>query len=286
MISLIPRDIIISDKLQLMSKMGYVTIITLILTFIVVFLMSKRIARPITSLANQMEHVQNFELDNVTGVHSSIREVQHMSGAFLAAVSGLKSFNRYVPADLVRGLVEDNREAHIGGEKKRLAIMFTDISNFSTLSEDMDPVAVTLQLSEYFEVISHIVTNYGGTIDKYLGDGVLAFWGAPIEMVNPSRAACEAALQCLKEINEINKAWFAYGKPEMHTRIGIHTGDVVVGNIGSDYHLEYTVIGDNVNVASRIEGKNKEFNTQILVSETTMRDSEDVFNYIFVGEHR
>lgn len=162
--------------------------------------------------------------------------------------------------------------------------MFTDIRNFSTLSENISPEELTEHLSEYLGLMSDIILKYNGTIDKYMGDGILAFWGAPKDQENSPELACKAAIDCQKALSIANKKWIRNNRPEMFTRVGIHTGDVVVGNIGTDRKLEYSIIGDAVNVASRIEGVNKKFATKILISEDTQDEVKNIFSTRYITD--
>jgi adenylate cyclase len=160
------------------------------------------------------------------------------------------------------------QEAKVDGEERELAIMFTDIENFTTISETMAPKEVALQLSEYFEAINKAIHITGGTTDKYIGDAVLAFWGAPHGVLEPCRRAMESALMVQRFTYELNQRWQKRGKPIFKTRIGIHYGKSLVGNIGSNERLNYTIIGDSVNIASRLEEINKEYGTYLIFSQS------------------
>jgi adenylate cyclase len=174
-----------------------------------------------------------------------------------------------VPGNLVRQLIETQQEARIGGKLKELTVFFSDIANFTAITEDLAPNELTLQLSEYFNVMTKVIAAHMGTVDKYIGDAVMAFWGAPVDMSDHALQACRAAVACQREIDALSTAWRASGKYEFHTRIGLATGEVVVGNVGSDQRLNYSVIGDPVNLASRLEGLNKSYKTGVLISEDT-----------------
>jgi adenylate cyclase len=138
----------------------------------------------------------------------------------------------------------------------------------------MDPEKLVDHLGEYLQVLSDQILTTGGTVDKYVGDAIMAFWGAPVEMPNHALAACTAAVRNQKVLLELRERWTREGKPPFHARIGINTGEVVVGNVGTAKRLNYTVIGDEVNLASRLEGSNKYYGTQILISEATYEEAK------------
>src|SRR5262249_23515961 len=156
-----------------------------------------------------------------------------------------------------------NQEARISGQRRELTILFSDIKDFTSISEALRPAEIAAQLSEYLNSVTEAIVEESGTVDKYIGDAVMAFWGAPLELKNHAAAACRAALRAQKRIKELNASWAAEGRPAFCTRIGINTGEVIVGNMGSEQRLNYTVIGDPVNLASRLEGINKNYGTRI-----------------------
>jgi adenylate cyclase len=183
--------------------------------------------------------------------------------------NGLQSFGKYVPASLVRQLIELGEEVKLGGAEVEITTFFSDVAGFTSVSEMMRPQDVMNHLSEYLEHLSKIILDEKGTIDKYIGDSIMAFWGAPVRQADAPVLACRAALACQKKVTQLNAAWTQAGKPIMRTRIGIHTGLAVVGNVGSTERMNYTAVGDSINLASRLEGINKLYGTQIIISEST-----------------
>jgi len=159
--------------------------------------------------------------------------------------------------------------ARIGGKLREMTVFFSDISGFTEIAENLSPNQLTTQLSEYLDQVTNTILECKGTVDKYIGDAVMAFWGAPYEMEDHALQACRAALRCQQQIRELSRRWKADGKYEFNTRIGLSTGDIVVGNIGSERRLNYTVIGDPVNLARRLETLNKEYRTGIIISQHT-----------------
>ena len=167
-----------------------------------------------------------------------------MAQALHSMQAGLQSFSRYVPSNLVRQLVDSGEVARLGGERKQLAILFSDVANFTTMAEEVEAEVPMQHLSEYLEVCSQVLTEEGATIDKYIGDAGMAFWGAPNDDARPTERACISALRCQSAIQTMNTEWIQEGKPALPTRFGVHVGTTVVGNIGSSDRMNYTVIGD------------------------------------------
>ena len=222
-----------------------------------------------------MDEVKAFRLISGTDIRSSLLEVDNMAKSFQGMKHGLQSFQKYVPADLVRELISIGKEAIPGGEKKELTIYFSDIANFTSIAESLSPEDLVDLLSEYLDSSSQRITDQHGTIDKYIGDSIMAFWGAPIPLENHAINACLAALNVKRNLKVLETKWQGQGKPILKDRIGINTGEVIVGNIGSNSRMNYTVIGDSVNLASRIEGLNKYYGTEILISESTYQKVKD-----------
>jgi adenylate cyclase len=149
-----------------------------------------------------------------------------------------------------------------------MTVLFTDVESFTTLAEELTPHQLSEQTAGYFETVTSALVGEGATIDKFIGDSVMAFWGAPREVDDHAFCACVAALRASRRMERLNARWAAEGRKQMRTRFGLHCANVVVGNVGSRDRLSYTVMGDGVNVASRIEGLNKQFGTAICISES------------------
>lgn len=245
-----------------------VGLIILVLGIIAVSGLVAQVVRPIRRAVNQLDKIKHFDLREEKMIYSRIKEVILLSEAIQALRSGLQSFRKYVPATLVRHLIEEGEGALVGGTKKTLAIFFSDIEHFTALAETLEPNLLMELMCEYFEELSNIIISEKGTIDKYIGDSIMAFWGAPTHVNLPVQHAANAALKCLRRIQELNKKWHKEGKPHLETRIGLHFGHAIVGNLGSTERLNYTALGDDINIANRLEGTNKIYHTHILVSET------------------
>jgi adenylate cyclase len=177
----------------------------------------------------------------------------------------------------VQQLIESREDSRVGGIRKQVVVIFSDIENFTSIAEKMDPNELMEQICQYFDELSNIIISQKGTIDKYIGDSIMAFWGAPLMVKNPCDHAAKAALLCQKKIEELNKEWTKQGKPSFITRIGIHKGEAIVGNVGSSERLNYTALGDTINMTSRIEKINKIYNTNIIVSDSVYEEIKDRF---------
>jgi adenylate cyclase len=189
--------------------------------------------------------------------------LEHMKG-------GLEAFGRFVPKALVRQLISNGGRVVAGGEKRNLTVMFSDIRGFTTISDELSAEFLTGHLSDYMSELSHLIEENHGTIDKFIGDAIMAFWGAPSVDLEHAENACLSLLFCRSKLHELNQMWKMRGKPEMFTRFGLSTGEVIVGNFGSEDRLNYTIIGATVNLAARLEKLNKKYGTEILVSESVL----------------
>ncbi|MBI2749497.1 MAG: adenylate/guanylate cyclase domain-containing protein [Burkholderiales bacterium] len=178
-------------------------------------------------------------------------------------------FSQYVPREVVARLVEHPEQMKLGGEARVLTLMFTDLANFTAMSERLTAEATVDVLTEYFNVMTSIIHRHGGTVDKFIGDAVMAFWGAPLDDDRHAEHAVRAAIEMQAAMEVLSTNLQARGLPAIAMRVGLHTGRVVVGNVGSHSRFSYTVIGDAVNLAARLEGANKAFGTGILLSEAT-----------------
>lgn len=174
------------------------------------------------------------------------------------------AFSQYVSGSLVERLLDDPSRVQLGGERRELSVLFSDIRGFSSFSEKMDPEALSAFLNEYLTPMTDIVLQQGGMLDKYIGDAVMAVYGAPLEQPDHAAAACRSALAMQHALKALNVSWQARGLPELHIGVGVNTGVMSVGNMGSEMRFDYTVMGDAVNLASRLEALTKELHCGIL----------------------
>lgn len=192
----------------------------------------------------------------------------------------LKSaFSHYVSGHLVEKIMKDHDLLQLGGARRELSILFSDIQGFTSLSEKMGPEELVSMLNEYLTQMTNIVFENKGTLDKYIGDAIMAFWGAPVDDQDHAYHACATALQMKKEMERIHERFLREKNIDLNIRIGINTGEVIVGNVGSNVRFDYTVIGDHVNLASRLEGANKQYHSWIMVSENTYQPVHDRFEF-------
>ena len=258
---------------------------------IVAILLGRHLSKPIQAIAGQATRVADFDLDGVTPLpRSRIKELDDQASAFNAMLIGLRAFSTYIPRSLVAKLV---RTGEIGIAEPRetvVTVMFTDIADFTALSEQMDAAAVSTLLNRHFAILCRAVDAHGGTVDKFLGDGMMAFFGAPDRLKGHAAAAVRAAAQIREELAADNREAVLDGHPALRVRIGIHTGPVIVGNIGASDRVNYTIIGDTVNVSQRLQGLGKELApeaaTTIAASAETASRLDERFEIMPAGRHR
>jgi len=221
-------------------------------------LLAHRIGQPIRRAAVGARAVADLELDSVEQLpRSFVRELDDLAGGFNSMVGGLAAFSRYVPKTLVRKLLREGR-ADAPPEERRVAVLFTDIAGFTSASEGMSATETAAFVNHHLSLLGAEITREGGTIDKYIGDSVMAFWGAPEQLSNPAEPAARAAIAMARAIHADNTDRASRGEAPVRIRIGLHMGPLVVGDIGAPERVNYTVIGDTVNIASRLESLGKE----------------------------
>ncbi len=187
------------------------------------------------------------------------------------------AFGQYVAPGVINQLMEHPEQLRLGGEERELTAMFTDIRGFTTISEGLSPEALVDLLNEYLSEMTEIIFHEWGTLDKYIGDAIMAFWGAPFPQRDHAARACRAALEMLAGLRRLQERWKQEGRPRINIGIGINTGVMLVGNLGSKRRFNFTIMGDNVNLASRLEGLNKQFVTRAIISESTYQAVRDHF---------
>ena len=300
----VPEDRVNTELKRLVGS-AFISVLALIAAVIAAIILGRKIARPVNELATATKQIADLKLDNVKQLPTSrIRELNEQSQSFNTMLSGLRWFETYVPKTLVKQLMQHNpspqdRHQHyyqatdIASQERELTIMFTDIIGFTTLSETMPAIDTANLLNHHFQTMSDCVETEGGTIDKFIGDSLMAFWGAPEQQDDHAARACRAALAIADIVKEDNAKRRSTGEPAIRIRIGLHTGHVIVGNIGAPSRMNYTVVGDPVNTTQRIEGLAKQFistteDVKILISKTTINclsPQQDTFSLQSLGVH-
>ncbi|KQU88171.1 adenylate cyclase [Ensifer sp. Root31] len=258
---------------------------------VVAVLLGRRLSRPIQEIASQASRVANFELDDLRPLpRSRVLELDEQASAFNAMLVGLRAFSTYVPRSLVAKLVRTGQTGIAEPREAIVTVMFTDITGFTTLSEQMDAASAGKLLNHHFGILCRSVDANGGAVDKFLGDGMLAFFGAPDHLDDHAVAAVRAAAAIREDLENDNKKGAVEGRPPLRVRIGIHTGLVIVGNIGASDRVNYTIVGDTVNISQRLleVGKLSMPDTAacITISKATASRLDESFTTIPMGEHR
>ena len=244
-----------------------VAVVALCIGLISTMILARRISVPLTRLASEMQEVGDFQLSVRPPMKTIFKEVATMDESLLNMKGSLRSFSYYVPRDLVRAMLQSGQEATLQGQTREMTVYFSDIAGMTSIAETMAPDQLVQLLSRYFDEMTGVVAAQGGTVDKFIGDAIMAFWGAPALTVDHAARACETAIRSQRKLAELRAAPDLAGLANIRARVGIATGEVLVGNVGSHDRFNYTVMGDTVNLASRLEGLNKLYGTEILISD-------------------
>ncbi len=248
------------------------------------FVTARRYSRPLEALALATERARDLDLIKAKPVRSEVYEINQLAIANAQMMAALDSFSKYVPLELVRQLLHRGEVAKIGGKTHTLTILFTDIKGFTNLAERMPPAALTAHMAEYFDAMLSILHEERSTVDKFIGDAIVAFWGAPEPDDQHAIHAVMAVLRCRELLRQRNSEWQERGLPPLQTRFGLSTGEAVVGNVGAPDRLNYTVLGDTVNLAHRLEALNARYRTEILAAESVVAVSDDEFLWRLVDK--
>jgi class 3 adenylate cyclase len=231
----------------------------LAMTLFLLWRVARSVRQPVTALALASDAIRRLDLDSIPDApETAVAELREASAAFHSMVGALRWFELYVPRRLVKRLMDAPQTDGYPTRKREVTVMFTDIPGFTSLSEDKDANAISELLNAHFSLIARCVEAEDGTIDKYIGDSVMAFWGAPSRQEDHAARAIRATQAIARAIHAENEVRAAAGEPPVRVRIGLHSGAVVVGNIGAPGRVNYTLVGDPVNVANRIEQLGKE----------------------------
>lgn len=254
-------------KFELLKKTMQVAGVLVLAGIVVALLISRRISRALVALAEDAGQIGNLDVKSWKTRRSLISEINMLGSAMSSARSAIGTFALYVPRELVRQIVASGQAAARAAVRRDVTVLFTDIRDFTTISEQHSPEEVVAVLTDYFETMNRIVERHNGVIVQYLGDSIYAMWNAPTENPDHVADACRCTLELKAAVEKLNLENAAAGRPTLVTRFGLHTGIAVVGSVGAEDRRQYTAMGDTVNVASRLEGMNKQFGTTILTSE-------------------
>lgn len=264
---LVPEDDFLAEVRAQQRQILWVAGAALLLAAGLALRLAKAYARPLRHLAAESDRITALDLAPGAPVRTHLLEVQRLAEAQERMRGALDSFARYVPTEVVRELVRQGAAARLGGQVQPLTVMFSDIRGFTTLSETLAPEALTAHLAAYFQHLMEAVAAHGGSVDKMIGDAVMSLWGAPVRHADHAARAVRAALAMRDWLAGFNARCEREGLPPLRTGFGIATGDAFVGNVGAPSRLNYTALGDMVNLASRLEGASKVYGAEVLVAE-------------------
>ncbi|CCE98318.1 adenylate cyclase [Sinorhizobium fredii HH103] len=264
---------------QSLAISGSVVVLAVLFSLVLAHLITKSLNQ-LTDSANRL---QDLDFTTPIDVPSHVTEISTLNNAMNRARDAIFTFALYVPRELVRKGIESGQFTGRSGWRQEVTALFTDIYDFTTISEHHSPEAVVAMLSEYFDIFSEVVAAHDGTIIQFLGDSVFAMWNAPVADPRHAEHACRCALAVEERLEAFNAKQREKGLPEFRTRFGIHTGPPVVGSVGAKERLQYTAMGDTVNVASRLEGMNKDYGTTILASGAVVAQCGDVIAFRPLG---
>lgn len=266
---------------------------TLLITSIAIYFVCRQLTRPLNQIISRIQALSDLDISlskKYIIQKAWICEINNVSLATNRLTRAIESFSRYLPNEVVRSLLMNERRAELGGTTEEVAVMFTDIDNFTSYTESVQTQDLFRYLNEYFtELTNHVIANKG-TIDKYIGDSLMVMWGMPTPLTNPCELACETAIALRNASNRLRDEWAQQNAPlKFNTRIGLHYGEAIVGNVGAADRFNYTMVGDTVNLASRLEGANKTYKTNIIVSHALLTQLEQEqalhrFAFRMIGE--
>lgn len=266
----------VSEELERLWLSALVGIAVLLIAVAIAVVLARLIAKPVGRVAANAALVGELDLNRVNRLPpSSIRELNDQARAFNTMLGGLRAFETYVPRSLVTRLIGKSHDREVISEEREVTVMFTDVENFTTMSENHPVSEIATFLNEHFALLGKCVEAEGGTIDKFIGDALMAFWGAPDAQDDAAARACRAAQAIAHAVDADNATRRAAGKPPIRLRIGIHSGPVVVGNVGWPGRINYTIVGDTVNTCQRLESMGKQMDrgdaVTVLISGATAR---------------
>jgi adenylate cyclase len=257
----------------------FLAILTTVAFIPVVWIFGSGMSQSLKAITGEAVKLQKLAEPAPAPITSRIREINDLGNAMNLAQRAISSFARFVPKELVQRVVDNSISTELGGVRAEITLVFTDVRDFTTIAESADPDILMRQTSRYFSALTEAFLAEGGTIDKFIGDAVMVFWNAPNPQPDHVERACRAALAARLACQKLNSQFEAEGLKPFFTRFGIHVGDAVVGNLGSNERMNYTALGNTVNLAARLEGLNKQYGTEILVSEAVYLRAQHCFDF-------
>lgn len=266
---LVPESDFLATLREANRRNVWISLGLLLGALLLAVVLTRFLSASLIELVAETEDIRDLRFSEKAADRSPFLEITRVFSAFEDMKVGLRSFQKYLPLNLVRQLLAEAREPTLGGQFKELTIYFSDIVDFTPINEGMHPMDMAVRLGQYLSAMSRKIEDESGTVVQYVGDEIMAFWGAPLDVEDHAVRACRAALA---NSQRVLKLWDELDPeadlPIFHTRFGIHTAEVAVGHFGSEERLYYGAIGDGINLTSRLEGLNKHYGTIIIVSET------------------
>ncbi len=273
----IPEAALLSNTDRLLSESAVISLIVLIIAVVSASYLSVKLFEPLRELVRNTELIKDFRMHEVKRVKSRFREIEAMDDAIWGMKQGLQALEKFVPADVARHLIQSRTEVEPGGETYQLTFLLTGIARFGALCARLPAEELAALLTDDLDRFTGTILRQKGTIDNYLGESILAFWGAPIPCHDGPQRACRAALTCLRQEGDRNQRWQQTGMEPPRNLFSIHTGTAIVGNIGSRQRLSYTAIGDNVTLSWDLRRLNHRFGTRIILSGAVREQISDAF---------
>ncbi len=268
-VTMAKQDLLLANTHLHVKKKGAIITFILLVGGAIGWRLAGRMAKPMEALAVDIAAICQGDIRPSGSIDTNIREIAELSRGIEVLKAGLITLRRYSPHELVDQMIRTRREAQLFVERLDLTLFFSDIEGFTSICETLLPNQMLSLTSDFLASFARAIQLRRGNVDKFIGDSVMAFWNAPLPQQDHALLACLAALDCVQAIDQINSRSAESGLPAIRARIGIHTGIALVGNVGSEDRMNYTAMGDTVNLASRLEGANKQYGTTIMISEST-----------------
>ena len=264
----VPREDFLGPLARTARQTLLISLVIVLAFLPLVYLMANAISAPLDRVTREIERIHNMDVVPGSPIRSAIAEIQDLADSLAQSKFMLRIFGKYVPRNLVQQFIETGTEPVLGGERRRLTVFFSDVRDFTTMSEELPPERLMLLTSEYLEGLVEVILANRGTVDKFVGDQIMAYWNAPTPNPDHVTDGCLTVLRCRDWSNARNAEWEREGQPILYTRFAVHAGDAVVGNVGSADRMDYTVVGNTINLGSRLEGLNKIYGTQVVISDS------------------